>query len=92
MIPADAGRFIARGAQRVTDVIIPDLEGGVAPASKPRASAALPSAVKQLNAGGATVFVRVNNEPELLASDVAAASGQRRRTASTCRKWNRRRS
>ena len=72
-IPADAERFIAKGAERGADVIILDLEDSVAPASKPRARAALPSAVKQLHAGGATVFVRVNNEPELLAGDVAAA-------------------
>ena len=72
-IPADAERFIAKGAQRGADAIILDLEDGVAPASKPRARAALPSAVKHLHAGGATVFVRVNNVPELLADDVAAA-------------------
>ena len=72
-IPADAERFIAKGAERGADVIILDLEDSVAPASKPKARAALPAAVKQLHAGGATVFVRVNNEPELLAGDVAAA-------------------
>ena len=72
-IPADAERFIARGAQRGADVIILDLEDGVAPSSKTRARAALPSAVKQLHAGGATVYVRVNNEPAMLSGDVAAA-------------------
>ena len=72
-IPADAERFIAKGAERGADAIILDLEDGVAPASKARARAALPSAVKQLHAGGATVYVRVNNEPELLAGDVAAS-------------------
>lgn len=72
-IPADAERFIAKGAQRGADVIILDLEDGVAPSSKPKARAALPGAVKQLHEGGATVYVRVNNEPSLLADDVAAA-------------------
>ena len=72
-IPADAERFIARGAERGADVIILDLEDGVAPASKDKARAALPAAVRQLHAGGATVFVRVNNEPDLLAGDVGAA-------------------
>ena len=72
-IPADAERFFAKGAERGADAIILDLEDGVAPASKPRARATLPSAVKQLHAGGAIVFVRVNNEPALLADDVAAA-------------------
>jgi citrate lyase subunit beta/citryl-CoA lyase len=72
-IPADAERFIAKGAQRGADAIILDLEDGVAPASKDKARAALPSAVKQLHDGGATVFVRVNNELLLLPNDVAAA-------------------
>ncbi|MDB5943225.1 MAG: hypothetical protein JWQ13_2791 [Ramlibacter sp.] len=72
-IPADAERFIAKGAQRGADVIILDLEDGVAPSSKDRARAALPGAVKQLHEGGATVYVRVNNEPALLATDVSAA-------------------
>ena len=72
-IPADAERFLAKGAERGADALILDLEDGVAPASKPRARAALPFAVKHLHAGGATVFVRVNNEPGLLADDLAAA-------------------
>ena len=76
-IPADAERFIARGAERGADVVILDLEDGVAPASKAAARAALPAAVKTLRQGGATVYVRVNNEPPLLAGDIAAvvASG-----------------
>ena len=72
-IPADAERFIAKGAERGADVIILDLEDGVAPSSKAAARAALPAAVKQLHLGGATVFVRVNNEADLLSGDVAAA-------------------
>jgi citrate lyase subunit beta/citryl-CoA lyase len=72
-IPADAERFIAKGAERGADVIILDLEDGVAPSSKPRARAALATAARQLHAGGATVYVRVNNETSLLAGDVAAA-------------------
>ena len=72
-IPADAERFIAKGAERGADVVILDLEDGVAPSSKAAARAALPAAVKQLHVGGATVFVRVNNEADLLTGDVAAA-------------------
>ena len=72
-IPADAERFIARGAQRGADVLILDLEDGVAPSSKDKARAALQAAVRQLHAGGATVFVRVNNEAWLLPADVGAA-------------------
>jgi len=72
-IPADAERFIAKGAQRGADAIILDLEDGVAPASKPKARAALPSAGNQPPAGGATVFVRGKSGPARLAGGVAAA-------------------
>jgi citrate lyase subunit beta/citryl-CoA lyase len=72
-IPADAERFMAKGTERGADVIILDLEDGVAPSAKDKARAALPAAVKQLHAGGATVYVRVNNELLLLPNDVAAA-------------------
>ena len=72
-IPADAERFLVKGAERGADAIILDLEDGVAPVSKPKARAALPAAVNHLHAGGATVFVRVNNELLLLPTDVAAA-------------------
>ena len=72
-VPADSEKKIGKALSVGADALILDLEDSVAPASKPRARAALPSAVKQLHAGGATVFVRVNNEPDLLAGDVAAA-------------------
>ncbi len=72
-IPADADRFIARGAERGADVIILDLEDSVAPSSKATARAALLAAVQHLQQGGATVYVRVNNEPDLLDVDVAVA-------------------
>ena len=72
-IPADAQRFIAKGADRGADVLILDLEDAVAPSSKVAARAALPAALKHLHQGGATVFVRVNNEADLLAGDVSAA-------------------
>lgn len=72
-IPADAERFIAKGAERGADAIILDLEDGVAPSSKAAARVALPAAVRKLHHGGATVFVRVNNQLDLLVGDVAAA-------------------
>ena len=72
-IPADADRFIAKGADRGADVIVLDLEDGVAPSSKAKARASLFTAVQQLQQGGAIVYVRINNEAELLAGDVAAA-------------------
>ena len=71
-IPADAERFIAKAAERGADVIVLDLEDGVAPSSKLKARAALRDAVQQLHQSGVVVYVRVNNEPDLLAADVAA--------------------
>lgn len=71
-IPADAERFIAKAAERGADVIVLDLEDGVAPSAKLKARAALRDAVQQLHLSGVVVYVRVNNEPELLAADVAA--------------------
>ena len=71
-IPADAERFIAKAAERGADVIVLDLEDGVAPSAKLKARAALRDAVQQLHKSGLIVYVRVNNEPELLAADVAA--------------------
>ena len=76
-VPADAGRFIAKAASRGADVIVLDLEDGVAPSSKATARASLPRSISLLRAQGATVYVRVNNEPSLLQQDLhAAASAQ----------------
>ena len=72
-IPADAERFIAKAAQREADVIVLDLEDGVAPSSKLKARAALQGAVQHLHQSGVTVYVRVNHEAALLADDVAAS-------------------
>ncbi len=72
-IPADAERFIAKAAERGADVIVLDLEDGVAPSSKLKARAALQGAVQHLHQSGAVVYVRVNHEAALLADDVAAS-------------------
>ena len=71
-IPADAERFIAKAAERGADVIVLDLEDGVAPSAKLKARAALRDAVQLLHKSGVIVYVRVNNEPALLAADVTA--------------------
>ena len=72
-IPADAERFISKAAERGADVIVLDLEDGVAPSSKLKARAALQGAVQHLHQSGVTVYVRVNHEAALLADDVAAS-------------------
>ena len=72
-IPADAERFVAKAADRGADVIVLDLEDGVAPSAKQLARAALRGAVQRLHRSGCIVYVRVNHEAALLADDVAAA-------------------
>lgn len=71
-IPADAERFFAKATDRGADLILLDLEDGVAPTAKAQARAALLRAVASLHAKGALVYVRVNNEPALLSDDVLA--------------------
>lgn len=72
-IPADSDRFLAKAANRGADLIVLDLEDGVAPSAKTDARNALAAAVGLLRSQGVTVYVRVNNEATLLASDVQAA-------------------
>ena len=72
-VPADAQAFIAKAAIRGADVIVLDLEDGVAPAAKQDARAALGGAVRQLQQRGATVHVRVNHVPALLLDDLRGA-------------------
>jgi citrate lyase subunit beta/citryl-CoA lyase len=76
-VPADAGRFLAKAATRGADVIVLDLEDGVAPSSKETARAALANHIPMLRACGAKVYVRVNSEPGVLERDLAClvASG-----------------
>jgi citrate lyase subunit beta/citryl-CoA lyase len=74
IVPASAERFVARAAERGADAIILDLEDGVAPAAKAEARARLATAVPQVGARGATVFVRINATPALMFDDAAAAA------------------
>ncbi|MFA4914776.1 MAG: CoA ester lyase [Burkholderiaceae bacterium] len=72
-VPAHIDRFVSKAAERGADVILLDLEDGVAPSSKSQARLALARAVTLLQDKGATVFIRVNNDPALLQEDLAAA-------------------
>jgi len=72
-VPADAQRFIPKAATRGADIIVLDLEDGVAASAKDKARDALAHSVQALHAHEATVYVRVNNEPALLAGDLDAA-------------------
>jgi citrate lyase subunit beta/citryl-CoA lyase len=73
-VPADTDRFLAKAGQRGADALILDLEDAVAPSAKAVARANLAAFVPRLQAGaGVPIYVRVNNEPGLLAEDLEAA-------------------
>lgn len=72
-VPADQERFLAKAGQRGADGLILDLEDAVARPAKAGARANLPSFVQRLKPAGVPVYVRVNNEPGLLAGDLEAA-------------------
>lgn len=72
-VPADTERFLAKAGQRGADALILDLEDAVARPRKAAARANLAAFVPRLKAAQVPVYVRVNNEPELLADDLAAA-------------------
>jgi citrate lyase subunit beta/citryl-CoA lyase len=72
-VPAHAERFIAKAHERGADAIILDLEDAVPAAEKDRARAGLAETIATVGQNGARVFVRINNEPELLKKDAEAA-------------------
>lgn len=73
-VPADTERFLAKAGQRGADALILDLEDAVAPSAKAAARANLAAFVPRLQAdAGVPIYVRVNNEPGLLAEDLEAA-------------------
>jgi citrate lyase subunit beta/citryl-CoA lyase len=73
-VPADTERFLAKAGQRGADALILDLEDAVARQSKLAARENLVTFVPLLQASaGVPIYVRVNNEPELLVADLKAA-------------------
>jgi citrate lyase subunit beta/citryl-CoA lyase len=72
-VPVSSERFLAKAHERGADAIILDLEDGVAPAEKDAARARLNAAVAMASRGGATIFVRINSEPERISRDAEAA-------------------
>ena len=72
-VPGSSERFIAKAHLRGADAIVVDLEDAVAPNEKVNARQALETVVPRVGQNGATVFVRINNEPELLLEDAKAA-------------------
>jgi len=72
-VPVSSERFLAKAHERGADAIILDLEDSVAPAQKDAARGRLAEAVPMAGRGGATVFVRINSEPERIRLDAEAA-------------------
>ncbi len=72
-VPVSSERFLAKAHERGADAMILDLEDAVAPSEKDAARERLPEAVPMVARGGATVFVRINSEPERMRRDAEAA-------------------
>jgi citrate lyase subunit beta/citryl-CoA lyase len=71
-VPAASPQRWAKAHTRAADAIIVDLEDSTQPEAKAAAREQATEAVKHLAATGATVTVRVNNDPALLADDLEA--------------------
>ena len=72
-VPADTDRFLAKAGQRGADALILDLEDAVARPAKTLARSNLAAFTPRLKSASVPVYVRVNNEPGLLAQDLEAA-------------------
>jgi len=72
-VPASAERFIAKAHERGADAIILDLEDAVARSEKASARARLADTVKRVGQNGATVFVRINADLDMIRLDAEAA-------------------
>jgi citrate lyase subunit beta/citryl-CoA lyase len=72
-VPALSEAFVEKAHTRGADAIIVDLEDSIAPEAKQAARTALAGVVARIASHGLPVFVRVNNEPALLAADLDAA-------------------
>ncbi|MCQ9616043.1 CoA ester lyase [Paenalcaligenes niemegkensis] len=72
-VPGSASRFIEKAHLRGADAIIVDLEDAVAPNKKIAARQNLKKTVTSVGQKGTPVFVRVNNDAQLLYEDCIAA-------------------
>lgn len=72
-VPAAAPQRWAKAHTRGADAIIVDLEDSTQPEAKAAARAQAREAVQTLHANGATVTVRVNNDPAHIEADLEAA-------------------
>ena len=73
MLPVNVPRFVEKAYTRGADAVVLDLEDSVPAQEKTSARALVREALAVAGRGGAEVLVRVNNDPSLLADDIAAA-------------------
>ena len=71
-VPAAALQRWQKAHTRGADALIVDLEDSTQPEAKAAARAQAGDAIRHLAGNGATVTVRVNNDPHLLADDLEA--------------------
>lgn len=74
-VPGTRPELFAKALGSGADAIVVDLEDAVAPVDKDAARGNVAGWVGSLDPGDVDVWVRVNNHPDLLATDVAAVSG-----------------
>ena len=73
ILPVNVPRFVEKAYTRGADAVVLDLEDSVPAQEKTSARALVRKALAVAGRGGAEVLVRVNNDPALLADDIAAA-------------------
>ena len=72
-VPAHVDKFIGSAHKHGADACILDLEDSVPLARKVEARSKIEAAAALVSQAGASVLVRINNDPDLLADDLAAA-------------------
>lgn len=73
-VPADRPDLLAKAAAGDADAICIDLEDAVSPDAKMGARRAIGDAADTARSGGKRVFIRINNEPDLIEADLAVAA------------------
>lgn len=74
-VPGDRETMLSKARERGADALIVDLEDAVAPASKSEALEITASWVAEGHLGGPPVWVRVNNHPDLIDTEIRSVVG-----------------
>lgn len=72
-VPAHVDKYVSSPKIREADAVILDLQDSVPPDAKSWARSALPAAVQALAGQGPDLLVRINEDPDLAALDIATA-------------------